>query len=157
MRKLILAILFLAIGIAGCKSTQKAPETPKQPIPMATAELTETHWKMIELMGKPVVLSENNKKEIYIVLSKDGSSVNGFSGCNSIMGKYELKEGNRITFSSMASTMMACPDLATESEFNKMLGTIDNYSINGSAMTLNKAKMAPMAKFVPVEQTKTEK
>jgi heat shock protein HslJ len=147
MRKLILAILFLAIGIAGCKSQQKIPAVPVQPTPMATAELSETHWKLIELMGKPVVLNENNKKEIYIVLRKDGSSVQGFSGCNTIMGKYEIKEGNRITFSAMASTMMACPDLATESEFNKMLGMVDNYSINNGVMTLNKAKMAPMARF----------
>jgi len=147
MRKSVLVILLLTIGIAGCKSSQKVPAKPVQPIPPATAELVETHWTLIELMGKPVTLSDNNKKEIYIVLSKDGSSVNGFSGCNSIMGKYELKEGSRITFSAMASTMMACPDLATESEFNKMLGTVDNYSINNGVMTLNKAKMAPMAKF----------
>ena len=150
MKKLILVFLLMATIIAGCKSTQKAalvqqPSTPQQP-----AEMQETHWKLTELMGKPVVLSENNKKEIYIVLNKDGNSVHGFSGCNTIMGKYELKEGNRIIFSAMASTMMACPDMALESEFNKMLGTVDNYSINNNMMTLNKAKMAPMARFEAV-------
>lgn len=150
MRKLILAFLFLAIVLGGCKSAQKIPEVPALPTPPAVSELLETHWKLIELMGKPVVFSENNKKEIYIVLGKNGNSVHGFSGCNSIMGKYELKEGNRITFSAMASTMMACPDMATETEFNKMLGTVDNYSINGNSMTLNKAKMAPMARFEAV-------
>ena len=101
-------------------------------------------------MGKPVVLSENNKKGIYIILKKEENGVQGFSGCNTIMGKYELREGNRITFSAMASTMMACPDLAIETEFNKMLGTVDNYSLNGNTMTLNKAKMAPMARFEAV-------
>lgn len=147
MRKLILASLFFIIVFAGCKSTQKAPAEPIQPIPMAAIELQETYWKLTELMGKPIVKNENMQKEIHIILKKEGNSVHGFSGCNTIMGKYELKEGNRITFSAMASTMMACPDMATESEFNKMLGTVDNYSINGNVMTLNKARMAPMAKF----------
>ena len=147
MRKLISVFLFIAIVVAGCKSTQKAPESPKQPIPPSTTELQETYWKLTELMGKPVALSENNKKDIHIILKKEDNSVVGFSGCNTIMGKYELKEGNRITFSAMASTMMACPDMATETEFNKMLGTVDNYSLNGNIMTLNKAKMAPMARF----------
>lgn len=117
---------------------------------MAKTELQETYWKLTELMGKPVVMNENNKKEIHIILKKAGNGVTGFSGCNSIMGKYELKEGSRITFSAMASTMMACPDLTTESEFNKMLGTVDNYSLNGNTMTLNKARMAPMARFEAV-------
>ena len=150
MRKIIFAFLSFAIIFAGCKSTQKVPALPIQPIPGATIGLQETYWKLTELMGKPAVISERMKKEIFIILKKEGSRVQGFSGCNTIMGLYELKEGNRITFSGMASTMMACPDLATESEFNKMLGTVDNYSINGNLMTLNKARMAPLARFEAV-------
>jgi heat shock protein HslJ len=150
MKKVILALLFSSLLVAGCKSTQRIPALPLPPDPMETPEIQETYWKLTELMGKPVSLSENMKKEIHIIFKKEGKRVQGFSGCNTIMGKYELKEGNRITFTGMASTMMACPDLATESEFNKMLGTIDNYSINGNTMTLNRARMAPMARFEAV-------
>jgi len=151
MRSLILAFVFLTIVLSGCKPSQKIPVVPSQPTPPPTTQIQETTWKLFELMGKPVVLSENNKKEIYIILKKEENGVLGFSGCNTIMGKYELREGNRITFSAMASTMMACPDLAIETEFNKMLGAVDNYSLNGNTMTLNKAKMAPMARFEAVE------
>lgn len=150
MRKLILVFLALALVVAGCKSTQKVPPVPIVPGPKATTELQETYWKLTELMGKPGVMSEKNKKEIYIILKKEGSQVQGFSGCNTIFGQYELKDGNRITFSGMVSAKMACPDLAIESEFNRMLGTVDNYSINGNIMTLNKARMAPMAMFVAI-------
>jgi len=151
MRKLIVVILFIAVAITGCKVPQKAETTQKQPqITTPKMEMQETYWKLTELMGKPVVMNESMKKEIHIILKKEENRVQGFSGCNTIMGKYELKEGNRISFSGMASTLMACPDLATEAEFNKMLGTIDNYSINGNTMTLNKAKMAPMARFEAV-------
>jgi len=151
MRKLILTYLFIAIVIGGCKSTHKVPAVPLQPVPMATAELQETYWKLTELKGKPVVVDEKMEKEIHIVLKKEGNKVHGFSGCNTIFGQYELKEGNRISFSGMVSTKMACPALPTESEFNKMLETIDSYSINGNIMTFNKAKMAPMARFEAVE------
>jgi heat shock protein HslJ len=151
MNKLILASLLLTLVAFGCKSPQKAATSqPKPQIMNPKPEMEETYWKLTELMGKPIVVNEAMKKEIHIILKKEGNRVQGFSGCNTIMGGYTLKEGNRITFTGMASTMMACPDLATESEFNKMLGAVDNYSLNGNIMTLNKAKMAPMARFVAV-------
>jgi heat shock protein HslJ len=151
MKKSILSFLLAVFILAGCSPSQKtamAPPTPPPPPPVT--EVQETYWKLTELMGKPIVKDEKMKKEIHLILKKEGLRVQGFSGCNTIMGSYELKEGNRITFSGMASTMMACPDMATESEFNKMLSTVDNYSINGNIMTLNKAKMAPLARFEAV-------
>lgn len=150
MRKSIVVFLFIGVIIAGCQSQHKAVTSQPQPQIITPTEMQETYWKLTELMGKPVVMNENMKKEIHIILKKEGNKVLGFSGCNTIMGQYELKDGNRIAFSGMASTMMACPDLAIESEFNKMLGTVDNYSINGNTMTLNKARMAPMARFEAV-------
>ena len=150
MRTIILAFLALTMFIAGCKSTQKIPVVPIQPIPIAAPELQETYCNLTELLSKPVVMSGKINKEIYIILKKEGNRILGFSSCNTIFGQYELKEGNRITFSGMISTKMACPDLATESEFNNMLCIIDNYIINGSIMTLNKARMAPIARFEAV-------
>jgi len=67
------------------------------------------------------------------------------------MGSYQLSEGNRIAFSAIASTMMACPDLAIETEFDKMLSMVDSYSFDGSALTLSKSRMAPLAKFEAVK------
>lgn len=151
MRNLIVSFLLLVVAMTGCKAPQKSETSQKQPqITTTKMEIQETYWKLTELMGKPVVMNESMKKEIHIILKKEENKVQGFSGCNTIWGRYELKEGNRIAFLGMASTMMACPDMATESEFNKMLDAVDNYSINGNSMTLNKAKMAPMARFEAV-------
>ncbi len=152
MRISFLTILIATVLVTSCKSTQKSTVVQKQP--EATTQNTvveETYWKLTELMGKPIVKSEGMTKDIHIILKKDGNRVQGFSGCNTILGQYELKEGNRIVFSGMASTMMACPDMSTEANFNKMLGAIDNYSINGKTMSLSKAKMAPMARFEAVD------
>jgi heat shock protein HslJ len=65
-----------------------------------------------------------------------------------LMGEYELNEESlRIKFSRGASTMMACPDMKTEQALGEMLEKVDNYSINENQMTLNKARMAPLARF----------
>ena len=54
----------------------------------------------------------------------------------------------RIKFNQGMSTMMACEDLDIENQFTKAVLAADNYSVNGNTLTLNKARMAPLAKFV---------
>ncbi|MFN3640898.1 MAG: META domain-containing protein, partial [Flavobacterium sp.] len=65
---------------------------------------------------------------------------------------YELKEDAlRIKFSKVASTMMACDDMDTEQEFAKVLETVDNYSLADGKLSLNKARMAPLARFEAIK------
>lgn len=90
---------------------------------------------------------KSSEREPYIMLKIENNRLQGFSGCNLLMGSYELKAGNRIQFSKMASTMMACPHLADESTFLKVLEEVDNYTIKDGVLMLNKARMAPLATF----------
>ncbi|MDY0344057.1 MAG: copper resistance protein NlpE N-terminal domain-containing protein [Lentimicrobium sp.] len=118
----------------------------KQVSGLTDAALTGKRWKLIEINGAPV--KDNGQEEpVFIEFQKEENKVNGFAGCNHYFGNYELKEGNRITFSKIASTMMACPDLDREQELFKIFETADNYTIYGNELTLNKARMAPLAKF----------
>jgi len=116
----------------------------------ANAELVETYWKLTELMGKRVAPPAQGKKEVHIIIKKQDDRIQGFAGCNSIMGSYELKEGNFITFKQVASTRMACDDMTIENQFKEILGRVDNYSILGDKLSLNKAKMSPLARFEAV-------
>lgn len=109
-------------------------------------KLTDTHWKVIEINGQAVTNPAANQKEAFIMLSTD-NKLQGNGGCNTLMGSYTLMEGNRIKFSGVASTMMACPDMTIETELGKALETCDNYSIQGNHLSLNKAKMAPLVRF----------
>lgn len=43
--------------------------------------------------------------------------------------------------------MMACPNMNIEQELFRILEMVDNYSFNGTTLQLNKARMAPLAKF----------
>ena len=78
------------------------------------------------------------------------SRVNGNSGCNTIAGSYELLEQNRIRFSQMISTKMACMDMEIESEFLNVLNIADSYFIKGDTIQFFRARMAPLAKFKAV-------
>jgi heat shock protein HslJ len=112
--------------------------------------LTEKYWKLTELYGKKVTLDANSQKEPHMVLKNQENRVNGYGGCNSFFGSYELKPGNRIYFSQVGSTQMACPNMETETRFFKVLHMADNYILNGDTLILNKARMAPLARFEAV-------
>ena len=113
------------------------------------ATLTETFWKLVEINGKPLQ-GYKGTRDIHIILKNQDHRVQGFAGCNNIMGSYELKEGTFIQFKKIASTLMACPDMSTEDALKKVLEKVDNYSISGKHLSLNKARMAPLARFEAV-------
>lgn len=113
-------------------------------------EIRNKYWKLVELNGKKVQHYEKNKREPHMILKTDENRVHGSGGCNTFNGSYQLKEGNRITFSKIASTLMACENMETEQEFFKVLELADNYFINSDTLFLHKAKMAPLAKFETV-------
>ena len=75
----------------------------------------------------------------------------GFGGCNSVSGAYELRNGMRLRFTNMASTMMACPDMELEREFFNVLDMTDNFACDGKTLFLHKARMAPLARFEAVD------
>lgn len=112
--------------------------------------LTETYWKLTELMSKAV--GPINGKEPHMTLKADNGRVAGNGGCNNIMGGYTLQPGSRIRFTQMASTMMACQDMQTEDAFLKALNSADSYYLNGDTLVLNRARMAPLARFVAVKR-----
>lgn len=114
--------------------------------------LINTRWELVEIMGKPVPKSDTTSKTMFITFNGENNRVNGFGGCNNFMGGFELKEGNRISLTQMASTMMACENMENEMEFMKMLQEADNYSLNDNVLILNRAKMAPLLKFVAVNE-----
>lgn len=114
-----------------------------------TDGMTEKYWKLVELNGQPVPALE---REPHMILKAEGGRVVGFGGCNGFTGSYTLDTAaSRIRFSQVASTLMACPSgMEVESAFHEVLRTADNYSLSGDHLTLNRARMAPLARFEAV-------
>lgn len=128
--------------IASCISKPASSNTS------TTADITGKTWKLTEINGQPIQL-KNPGANPYFKLNTADMRYTGNGGCNGVSGTFELKpDAMRIKFNQGMSTMIACDDLETEKAFINALLTADNYSVNGNILTLNKARMAPLAKFV---------
>lgn len=124
-------------------------ELQKETAALADASFTGTYWKLTELMGKPIAAGSSNK-EMYVQFNKEKNRVQGNGGCNGFIGTYEPGKMNRVKFSGMASTQMACPKMEDEATFLKVFSTADSYIIKGNRMQLVKGRMAPLAIFEAV-------
>lgn len=111
--------------------------------------LEDRHWTLVELQGQPVEPSEHQREAFLFLRAEDGR-MHGNGSCNMYNGSYAVKTGQRIEFGrNIAMTMMACPEMQLEQAFIEMLQAVDNYSLGeDGTMTLNRARMAPLARFV---------
>ncbi|TXE07720.1 META domain-containing protein [Gelidibacter salicanalis] len=149
MKIKLASMALIAITVMGCNSSKSTTDSSANTQDNSDMSMVEnTKWVISILEGEAVTSKEQNGKEIHFTLNSETNSVTGFSGCNTFMGTYTLKEGNRISFSKMASTRMACP----EGDFNEqqllnIFETADNFTIVGNTLALNKARRAPLAIF----------
>jgi copper homeostasis protein (lipoprotein) len=70
------------------------------------AELEDTYWKLTRIGGEPV-LAIDRRREPRLVLRSEDRRMNGYGGCNRLMGEYSL-DGDSIRFSQIGTTKMAC-------------------------------------------------
>lgn len=116
--------------------------TPAQ----STATLENTYWKLIRL-GTAAVVVGDNQREPHFILHPDDKRVSGSGGCNRLAGTYAL-DGNRLTFSRMAGTMMACPSgMEQERSFHDALGRAATWRIEGEQLELSDASGNVISRF----------
>lgn len=101
-------------------------------------------WKLVEIYGKPV---EDDPDSYYIVFHSADRRVEAKANCNLISVNYRIKNEFRVIFGQGLTTLMACPDQNLEKELLNVLGEADNLSTDGEYLSLNKARMAPLARF----------
>lgn len=111
------------------------------------ARIENRRWQLVELNGQPVQPAQE-REVAFLELDSAQSRVTGNASCNRFFGTYELTAGNRLRFApNLASTMMACPELERERAFLDALVRVDNYAIAEGVLSLNRARMAPLARF----------
>ncbi len=108
--------------------------------------LENKRWELTELLGQPISADEIPQVP-YIEFDQETGRFSGNAGCNTFTGTYELQEGDRIIFGKAAVTMRACIDMTIENDFLKVLERADNYNVSDSSLVLNRARMAPLARF----------
>lgn len=151
MKKLFYySALGCALLLSACSSLNKSNSSKETANPMSNQVITDKKWKLIELAGKPVA-DKINGKEPFILLQKADNRYSASAGCNGLGGNFEILDNSRIKFSQGMSTMMACDHMEIETGLNTALVAADNYTIGENILSLNKGRMAPLARFRAVE------
>jgi heat shock protein HslJ len=142
----------MACCTSACKSSRNSV-SKQETVTEQAVTIIEKYWKLIEINGNPVIVGESVSREAFIILKQEGNLVNGNGGCNTLSGTYEIDPAiYRIKFSQMVTTMMACMNMEVETELKKVLEMADSYSLSpdGKYLSLNRARMAPLARFEAV-------
>ena len=110
-------------------ATDSVPPTPD-------VSLTNTYWKLLEVGGQPVVVAQQMREPQLVLNGQDGRFA-GSGGVNRLMGGY-IVDGKGLSFSKVASTMMAGPPEAMQQEqaIVAALGAVRGFSIAGDQLTL---------------------
>ena len=146
--EIITATFFGLVAICmNCNPSKKTsePKISMDTVSSVNAPLFETHWKLIELMGHKIQDS-SIKKEMYIVLKKADSRVEGNGGCNAFSSTFTL-QNNQIAFGPLVSTKMFCQGIEAENEFFKALSSADHYYLKSDTLSLTHGKVLRVAKF----------
>jgi len=143
MKTLLFQALLIAtiFGFVSCKSSKT---TATENMETKQTELTEKHWKLVELGG---ILVSETSREPFIVFENDENRVRGNTSCNNFFGTFELKEKNQIRFSQIGTTKMACIGNNMEVPFIQALGSAIMYKTDNDSLSILDAKGTILARF----------
>ncbi|UYQ95288.1 META domain-containing protein [Chitinophaga horti] len=133
MRTLFIALTALVLG--SCASSKKGAA--------AEADLYGKEWKLMELNGKQV--NTTAERLPTIKFEKEGARVSGFAGCNRMMGTFTIN-AEKLIFSPLAATKMACMDDNVETEYLAALSGVNTFSVDAGMLQLQ-AGDTVLAKF----------
>lgn len=108
------------------------------------ATVENKRWKLIEIFGKKV---DGNADTHYVIFHSEDNRIEAKAGCNVLSIPYKIKHEFRLELGEGAGTLMACQNEELENQFKEILRTADNISTDGNTLSLNKARMAPLARF----------
>jgi len=97
--------------------------------------LLESKWVLQTVEGNAIKMPEGTEKP-WVKMTKEGSKVEGFGGCNNLFGGFELN-GDAIKFPNLASTKKYCEEVQpTENAFMGALRSTDHFKLDGSTLRL---------------------
>ncbi len=108
------------------------------------AEISGKYWKLVRLNGHKIV---PGKREPFIQFATENSLVGGNNGCNNFSGSFELTDTNRIKFSKIMTTKMACVGINTEEQFMIVLENTTSFALTANELILQDENETSLAKF----------
>lgn len=131
-RILIIFCALMSLVIISCATTDKSMDGMSQ----GTMDSMSKKITMNDLNGKEFML-DNMYKDMKITIGFEKDRVYGFAGVNRYMSSYKLN-GNKISLTAVASTMMAGPEknMKAEDAYLKMLNNSDMIMLDGNMLTI---------------------
>lgn len=126
------------------------PVPATEPMPTSDTPLTDTYWKLIEVDGRPIEIGDGIRQP-QLVLNRQDGRFTGSGGVNRMMGGYSV-DGDSLSFSQVAATMMAGPPEAMQQEqaIVGALGLVRGFRLTADRLTLLDASGAPILQAVAV-------
>ena len=137
---LLISIPILAVSLAACSAGGQSQT------------LDGTTWMLESLRGESALSETTATAEFQV-----DSTMSGSTGCNNYNAAYTT-DGDMITISPGATTLMACPSpiMAQESAFLDALASATTFNIEGAELELINASGAVTAKFSALEPVSLE-
>lgn len=141
----LLALLAGTMALTGCAGLDATSGGSAGDEP-----LENTYWKLVTV-GERQAVAVTETREAHLVLHAEEARLAGSTGCNRMMGGYEL-DGDRLSFGQLATTMMACPGdvMEFEREFLDALGDVASWQVEGESLTLVDGEGEARARFEAV-------
>ncbi len=116
----------------------------------ADVSLTDTYWKLLDVDGAAVTVAEQ-MREPHLVLHGEDGRLAGSGGVNRLMGGYTV-DGGAVSFTQVATTMMAGPPEAMQQEqvILGALGRVRGFRVAGDRLTLVDEAARPVLTAVAV-------
>ncbi len=119
-----------------------------------------TYWKLVDI-NEHLISPDPMKREAHIVFSvlEEGQGkFKGATGCNEMLGKYSGKENTlNIDTKHIAMTRMACPDMALETDFIRLLGKTAFWKINAGYLSFKDSNGSVIMLLKAIEKAKNKK
>ncbi|MCH8487644.1 MAG: META domain-containing protein [Candidatus Cyclonatronum sp.] len=143
------ALLFFA---AACDSpetqtTDAASMQQAEPEQITQEVLADSPWLLVNLFGEEFTLEMEGLRQPGITFDAEEGRVHGFAGCNQFTGGFSVAEGRELSFTQMASTKMACPDMEVEDRYFKALEQTARVSLVEGRMQFEDREGAVVAVF----------
>ncbi|MFD2786757.1 META domain-containing protein [Hymenobacter rubripertinctus] len=148
--RLLSTTALLALALAACNPTKPAPEMPTTEPTAANGRAEkgnpaaeDKRWQLIELYGQPVAGRADTH---YLIFHSKEGRLEAKADCNVLLSDYTIRNTYQLQIKPGISTRMACPG-NLEQELSRALAEADNLSVSAISLSLNKARMAPLARF----------
>lgn len=117
-------------------------DVPPEPLP-----LVGTTWTLTSISSGDAVSSVVSGTEVTVMLAAD-ETVCGSAGCNRFSGTY-TQAGDRLAFSPLAATKMACAGyvMAQERVYLDAMSEVASYAIDGEQLTVSDGSGAMLLGF----------